>query len=193
MLVRHGETEWSRAWRHTGRTDVPLTEDGRAAAGALAPALSTRSFALVLTSPLSRARETAALGGFPDATPDDDLVEWDYGAYEGRTSADIRAEVPGWYLWDDGVPGGEELAEIGTRVDRVIGRVLAADGDVLVFAHGHVLRVLGARWLDEPPAFGRHLALDPTTLSVLGWEHDRPVITQWNAPATALGPGDRRS
>jgi probable phosphoglycerate mutase len=135
----------------------------------------------VLTSPLSRARETAALAGFPDGIPDPDLVEWDYGDYEGRTSADIRTDVPDWYLWDDGVPGGETLADVGARVDRVIGRALAAGGDVLVFAHGHVLRVLGARWLDQPPAFGRHLALDPTTLSLLGWEHDRPCITQWNA------------
>lgn len=184
IAVRHGETEWSLAGRHTGRTDVPLTDVGRARAEQLGDALRGQAFALVLTSPLSRARDTAALAGFPDAIVDDDLREWDYGDYEGRTTLDIREERPGWFLWDDGVPSGESIADIATRADRVIERARAIDGDVLVFAHGHILRVLAARWLDQDPGFGRHLVLSPATLSILGHEREAPALETWNAPVS---------
>src|SRR5437773_7812118 len=157
FAVRHGETEWSLATRHTGRTDVTLTDVGRERAERLGDALRGRPFALVLTSPLGRARDTAALAGFADAAVDDDLREWDYGDYEGRTTLEIREERPGWFLWDDGVPNGESIDDVAVRADRVIARVRATEGDVLVFAHGHVLRILAARWLDERPGFARHL------------------------------------
>jgi probable phosphoglycerate mutase len=183
VLVRHGETDWSRAGRHTGRTDVPLNEQGRIRAGALAAKLGGRQFALVLTSPLSRASETCRLAGLGEqALVDDDLMEWDYGAYEGRTTAEIRSERPGWSLWSDGVPGGETVAEVGARADRLISRLEDTGGDVAVFAHGHVLRVLGARWVGLPPNDGRLLALDPAAVSVLGHEHDWRVIRGWNQP-----------
>ncbi len=181
-VVRHGETEWSRVGKHTGRTDIPLTEAGRRAATSLRAPLAERTFSLVLTSPLARARDTATLAGHPAATVDDDLVEWDYGDDEGRTTAEIREERPDWFLWDDGVRNGETLEGVAARASRVITRALAADGDVLVFAHGHVLRVLAACWVEQPPGFGQRLALDPVTISVLGWEHDRPCVTTWNAP-----------
>jgi probable phosphoglycerate mutase len=184
-LVRHGETEWSRTGRHTGRTDVPLTERGRDNARLLAPVLKEGMYALVLTSPLSRARETATLAGFGDAVVDDDLHEWDYGDYEGRTTPQIQSSGDAdWFLWRDGVPNGETIADVAARADRVIDRVRSVDGDALVFAHGHFLRVLGARWLGSSPEFGRHLALSPATLSVLGWEHAAPAIQTWNAPVT---------
>jgi probable phosphoglycerate mutase len=132
---------------------------------------------------MARARDTAAQAGFPDAVVDEDLREWDYGDYEGRTTSEIRAAGhPGWFLWDDGVPNGETLDDVAKRADRVIARARAADGDVLVFAHGHYLRVLASRWLDLDPAFGRHLELAPATLSVLGWEHTIPAVEAWNAP-----------
>jgi probable phosphoglycerate mutase len=182
-LVRHGETEWSRAGKHTGRTDVPLTDAGRQAASALRAPLAGRAFSLVLTSPRARARDTAALAGYPAATVDDDLAEWDYGDDEGRTTAEIRHDRPNWFLWDDGVRNGETLEDVAARAKRVIARALAADGDVLVFAHGHVLRVLAACWIEQAPRFGQRLALDPATISVLGWEHDRACITSWNVPA----------
>lgn len=182
-LVRHGETEWSRNGRHTGRTDIPLTDAGRATAARLAHVLAGRRYAAVLTSPLARARDTAAIAGFADAAVDDDLREWDYGDYEGRTTPDIREhDRPAWFLWDDGVPNGETVDEVGTRADRVIARARAIDGDVLVFAHGHFLRVLASRWLGREPGFGRHLVLSPATLSVLAWERDWPAIEAWNAP-----------
>ena len=184
FTVRHGETEWSRAGRHTGRTDIPLTDAGRIAAERLAPMFRGRAFELVLTSPLSRARDTAALAGHPDAIVDDDLREWDYGDYEGRTTADIRTERPNWFLWDDGVPGGETIADVAARCDRVIAKARAADGDVLAFAHGHVLRILAARWIDHEPRFGAHLVLSPATVSILGSEHDVPALEVWNASAT---------
>jgi probable phosphoglycerate mutase len=184
FAVRHGETEWSLTGRHTGRTDVPLTEAGRDRARSIAAALSGRSFALVLTSPLARARDTAALAGFPDAEADEDLREWDYGDYEGRTTSDIRDERPGWFLWRDGVPNGESIDDVATRADRVVARARAADGDVLVFAHGHFLRIVGARWLEQSPQFGRHLVLSPATISILGEERDQPAIEVWNAPAS---------
>jgi len=182
-VVRHGETEWSRDGRHTGRTDIPLTDAGRAVAGALVHALGRRTYALVLTSPLARARDTAALAGFPDAAVDEDLHEWDYGDYEGRTTAEIRStQDRDWFLWDDGVPNGETLGEVSVRADRVIDRVRTIDGDVLAFAHGHFLRVLASRWLGLAAGFGRHLVLSPATLSVLGWERHAPAIEAWNAP-----------
>ena len=182
FAVRHGETEWSIATRHTGTTDVPLTDAGRDQAGRVGAALRGRSFALVLTSPLSRARDTAALAGFPDAEVDDDLREWDYGDYEGRTTPDIREDRPGWFLWDDGVPNGETIDQVAARTERVIARVRAVDGDVLAFAHGHVTRILAARWLDQAPGFGRHLVLSPATLSILGSEREAPALETWNAP-----------
>ena len=142
-VVRHGETEWSRDGKHTGRTDIPLTDAGRAVAAKLAQALGDRTYALVLTSPMARARDTAAIAGFPDAVVDDDLREWDYGDYEGCTTSEIRrSDDADWLLWDDGVPNGETLADVSARADRVIARVRAIDGDVLAFAHGHLLRVL---------------------------------------------------
>jgi probable phosphoglycerate mutase len=181
VVVRHGPTEWSTQGRHTGRTDIPLDDDGRRAAAALASLLARREFALVLTSPLARARDTAALAGFADAAIDDDLLEWDYGEYEGRTTADIRGERPGWLLWTDGVPAGEDAAAVGRRADRVLARLRAADGDALVFAHGHVLRVLAARWIELPPEGGMRLALEPARPSTLGYEREVAVIQEWNA------------
>jgi broad specificity phosphatase PhoE len=194
ILLRHGETEWSRALRHTGRTDIPLTKAGEAAAAALAPALAARHVRAAFTSPAQRAVRTAALAGLTDAKEDPDLWEWDYGGYEGRTSADIRREQPGWYLWRDGVvPGdaahpGETVAQVGARADAVLGRVrpLLAEGDVVLVAHGHLLRVLTARWLGLDPADGRLFRLDTGTLSTLGTEHNEPVINSWNVPPLAL-------
>jgi probable phosphoglycerate mutase len=180
-LLRHAETEWSRGGRHTGRTDIPLTERGRAAARAHAPQVAEHDFALVLSSPLGRARETAALVGLGDrAQLRDDLLEWDYGAYEGITTKEIQAERPGWSLWSDGCPDGETAAQVGARVDRVIAEALTADGDVALFAHGHVLRVLGARWAEQPPEFGGRIALSTASICVLGFEHDERVIWRWN-------------
>jgi broad specificity phosphatase PhoE len=181
VLVRHGETEWSRTGRHTGRTDVPLTEHGRRQAEAAGDAFREREFALVLTSPLGRALETCRLAGFGDrAQPRDELMEWDYGAYEGRTTADIREERPGWTLWHDGVVDGETVDQVGERADRVIAELRSLDGDALLFAHGHVLRVFAARWLGLEPDAGRLFALDPATLSTLGYERETAVIRLWN-------------
>ena len=180
VIVRHGETEWSQAWRHTGRTDVPLTEEGRAKAAALRPSLAGRAFALVLTSPLQRARETAALAGFPDAEVCDDLLEWDYGDDEGRTSMEIREERPGWSIWSDGPKNGEPIAHVAVRAERVIDRALAANGDVLLFAHGHILRILTARWLALEPEIGKRFLLATAAPSTLGWEHDYRVIESWS-------------
>ena len=183
VLIRHGETEWSRTGRHTGRTDIPLTERGRREARAVGAALRDRQFALVLTSPLERAAETCSLAGFGErAVQRDELMEWDYGAYEGRKTVDIRQERPGWALWRDGVPDGETAAQVGARVDRMIAELRAVDGDALIFAHGHVLRVLAARWLGLEPEAGRLLALDPATISTLGYERETPVIQLWNQP-----------
>jgi len=183
VLVRHGETEWARDGRHTGRTDVPLTDRGRVQAEAVGAALVGRDFALVLTSPLGRALETCRLAGFGErAVQRDDLMEWDYGAYEGRTTAEIREERPGWTLWGDGVPEGETVEHVAARVDRVLDEVRARDGDSLLFAHGHVLGVLSARWLGLEPTAGRLFTLDPATLSMLGWERETAVIQLWNEP-----------
>jgi broad specificity phosphatase PhoE len=183
VIVRHGETDWSKAHRHTGRTDVPLTDEGVAEAARLKPALAGRPFALVLTSPLRRARETAALAGFPDAELCDDLLEWDYGKDEGRTSAEIREERPGWSVWSDGPKDGEPLAHVAVRVERVIELALAADGDTLAFAHAHVLRILTARWLALHPAVGKRFQLATAAPSTLGWEHDYRVIESWSCRA----------
>jgi probable phosphoglycerate mutase len=183
VLVRHGETEWSRAGKHTGRTDVPLTEIGRQQAQMVGEALLDRRFATVWTSPLARALETCRLAGFGDvAVPKDELMEWDYGQFEGRTTPEIRNEQPGWTLWRDGVPGGETAERVAERVDRVLAQAASVPGDVLLFAHGHLLRVLAARWLGLEPAAGRLFALDPATLSVLGYERETRVLRLWNRP-----------
>jgi len=181
-LVRHAETEWSRDLRHTGRTDIPLTDRGRAAAAALKPRLADHEFARVLVSPLVRARETAELAGLgADAQLRDDLMEWDYGDYEGITSAEIRERRPGWSLWRDGCPGGEDADAVGARADRVIAEVLAvADGDVACVAHGHLLRVLAARWLQQPAAFGGRLVLATGAVCRLGFEHEQRALLSWN-------------
>lgn len=180
-MVRHGETLWSRSGQHTGHTDIALTEAGRRDAVELAGRLRDQTFGLVLTSPLSRARATAAFAGFADAIVDDDLREWDYGDYEGMTTAAIRADRPDWVLWSDGAPGGETIEQVSARVDRVVERARLADGDVLAFGHGHLLRVLASRWLGQDAALGAHLALDPATLSRLGDDRSTPVICTWNA------------
>jgi broad specificity phosphatase PhoE len=179
LLVRHGETEWSASGRHTGRTDIPLTDRGRVQARALGAALAGRRFALVLTSPLSRAADTSRLAGV-EATVDEGLREWDYGDHEGRTTPEIRQEDPEWTVWRGPVPGGELLEEVAVRADRVIERILAAGGDVAVFSHGHFLRVLTARWLELPAVEGRRFALDTATLSVLGIEREVRAVRRWN-------------
>jgi broad specificity phosphatase PhoE len=180
-LVRHGETEWARLGRHTGRTDIPLTALGREQAASVAARLRGRGFALVLSSPLARALDTARLAGFADRVrTDDDLLEWDYGADEGRTTPEIRVDRPGWTIWADGPAAGETIDQVARRVDRVVELARAQAGDVLAFAHGHVLRVLAARWLDLPPRSGGMFALSTATLSILGWERDAPVIERWN-------------
>jgi broad specificity phosphatase PhoE len=180
VLIRHGETEWSRDGKHTGNTDILLTERGREQAAALGAALAAQRFVRVLMSPLARAADTARLAGF-DAEPRDELREWDYGAYEGRKTSEIRAERPGWTLWADGVPNGETAAGVAARVDAVLADLRTVEGAALVFAHGHLLRVLAVRWIGLEPEAGRLLALDPATVSVLGYERETPVIRVWNA------------
>jgi probable phosphoglycerate mutase len=182
-LVRHGETDWARLGRHTGHTDVPLTPVGRRQARSLGRRLAGHHFALVLASPLSRAAETARRAGYGEVIElEADLREWDYGDLEGRTTADIRAEIPDWTIWSGPWPGGESAAAVGARADRVIARCRDPNvaGDTLLFAHGHLLRVLAARWLGLRPADGGILALSTATTSVLGWERERPVIETWN-------------
>jgi probable phosphoglycerate mutase len=180
-LARHGETDWSRSGRHTGRTDVPLTEVGRGQAESLAARVAGHPFALVLTSPLSRAAETSVLAGYGAvAMADPDLQEWDYGELEGRRTDEIREELPGWTIWEGPWPGAETIDEVAARADRVISRLRAIDGDVLVFSHGHLLRILAARWLGLSPSMGRMFALTTATLSVLGWERGAPVVERWN-------------
>jgi broad specificity phosphatase PhoE len=183
VLLRHGATEWSLTGQHTGRTDVPLLDLGRQQAVAAGELLSDMEFAQVLTSPLQRAKETCELAGF-DGEPEPDLLEWDYGEYEGRTTTEIRVDRPGWSLWNDGVLGGEGAADVGRRVDRVIERARLADGDTLCVAHGHVLRVLTARWVGLPPVGGRVFYLSTATVSILGWERETPVVTLWNQSPT---------
>ncbi len=180
-LIRHGETEWSASGRHTGRTDIPLTEEGIRQGRALGRYLAGRSFALVLTSPLSRAADTCGLAGYGSmAQPSDDLLEWDYGQAEGRTTAEMRKKRPGWSVWDGGPPGGETVEQVGRRTDRAIARAVEAAGDVALFAHAHVLRILAARWLGLPPDDGRLFILGPASVSVLGWEREGRVISRWN-------------
>jgi broad specificity phosphatase PhoE len=192
VLARHGETEWSRDRRHTGRTDIPLTENGRRQAAVLRDQFAGRSFARVLSSPLSRALETCREAGLGDqAELTADLCEWDYGDYEGITTAEIRTRRPDWYLWRDGCPGGETAEDVGRRVDRVLDSLSQLQGDAAVFAHGHVLRVLTARWLGLGPDQGALFKLDTGTLSLLGYERETRVITRWNAPVTALAPPRR--
>ncbi len=178
--VRHGETEWSRDGRHTGRTDVPLTPAGEAAAREIGERLHGEPFDLVLTSPLARSRDTARIAGYPDAHVEGDLAEWDYGDYEGISTPQIRESVPGWTVWTDPVPGGESAEQVGLRLDRVIAKVHAVSGRVLVFGHGHSLRALAARWLGQPVSGGRSYLLDTATVSVLGYERETPVIARWN-------------
>lgn len=180
-VVRHGATEWSTAGRHTSITDLPLLPDGEETAVALGARLAEVDFRLVLTSPRRRARHTAELAGFADAEVTDDLAEWAYGDYEGLTTAQIREAVPGWTIWTGVSPGGETGAEVAARLDRVVARAREASGRTLVFAHGHSLRVLAARWLGLPPEGGRLLRLDTATLSVLGFERETAVVLRWNA------------
>ena len=186
VLVRHGETEWTGTRQHTGKTDVPLTDEGRRQAELVGEALRGRRFGLVLTSPLRRASETCRIAGFGDvAQPRDDLAEWDYGEYDGRTTAEIRTERPAWSLWSDGTPGGESAADIGRRADRVVAELREATTDAVVFGHGHQLRVLAARWLGLDPSDGRLFALSTGAISILGHERETPVIQRWNEPLEA--------
>jgi broad specificity phosphatase PhoE len=179
-LLRHAETEWSRNGKHTGRTDIPLTDAGRDVARALGKRLEGQTFAAVLCSPLGRATETADLARLKCTGLRDDLLEWDYGDYEGITTPEIRERRPDWYLWRDGVPNGETPDEVSARCDRLIDEVRGVDGDVALFAHGHVLRALGARWLEEPVAFGGRLFLSTGSVSVLAYERETRVLRLWN-------------
>lgn len=186
VLVRHGETEWSLSGQHTGVTDIPLTEHGREVARRLAPMLGAETFALVLTSPLRRARDTCALAGLADnAAIDSDLREWDYGKYEGLTPQQIRATNPSWLLFRDGAPGGEQAEHVAARADRLIARARAARGNVALFGHGHVLRVLAARWIGLPGSEGGRFLLGTATLNVLSYYRGTPAIQCWNAPLSS--------
>jgi probable phosphoglycerate mutase len=191
VVVRHGATEWSENGRHTSRTDLPLLPSGIERARTLAPVLARFSFERVLSSPLQRAVKTAELAGFGDRielTPD--LTEWDYGDYEGLTSPQIHETDPDWNLWRDGCPGGESPVDVSLRADRVIADAVTADGDVLMFAHGHILRSLSARWLGFEVAGGERLLLSPATISILGHEHATRVLERWNAPAAVAVAAD---
>jgi len=184
VLVRHGETEWSRTRRHTSFTDLPLTEQGRREADRLKPLLAKWTFGLVLSSPRLRALETAELAGFGgQVQTEPDLTEWHYGQYEGLTTAEIRRTVPGWTVFTHPCPGGETPEQVAARVDRVVARVRPVEGAVLLFAHAHVLRVLAARWIELDPRAGRHLVLNTGTASLLGYEHGHPAILSWNVPS----------
>jgi broad specificity phosphatase PhoE len=184
VIVRHGETDWSASGRHTSHTDLPLNEHGRSRALALGAELAARSYESVLCSPLRRARETCELAGYAaSAVVCEELREWDYGEYEGLTTPEIRVQRPDWNLWRDGCPGGERPEQVGARADRLLERARDADGDVLVFAHGHILRVLAARWIELPPAGGARLALVAGALGVLGHERETSVIEHWNTAA----------
>ena len=210
VLARHGETEWSRDLKHTSHTDLPMTEHGREEAQRLRPAFAGRTFEMVLSSPMQRAVETCRAAGLGDQVETtEDLLEWDYGEYEGITTAEIREERPGWYLWRDGCPGGETAADVGRRVDRVIAQLpalgsprtaqggagrggrFAHGGDAAIFAHGHLLRVLTARWLGLGPESGALFKLDTGTISTLGYERDTRVITGWNSPVRGAEPEPR--
>ncbi len=191
FLVRHAQTEWSESRRHTGRTDIPLTEDGRENARTLGLRLRGREFARVLSSPLSRARETAQLAGFERAELREELLEWDYGDYEGLTTAEIRTSRSGWSLWRDGAPGGESPADVGRRLAPLLAELRQLAGDVIVFSHGHVLRALAALWIEMDAAGGAHLALDTGAVSALGWDRETPVLRLWNdAGRLPSGPAD---
>jgi broad specificity phosphatase PhoE len=181
VLVRHGETEWSKSGKHTGISDIPLTGKGRAEAKEVGGLLKKFNFGLVLVSPAQRAQDTCKLAELGDsAIITEDLSEWNYGAYDGQTTPEIQQKRPGWSLWRDGVVDGESVTQVGDRADRVIATALSVSGDVALFAHGHILRILTARWLGLPAKDGALFALDPATLSVLGWEHDTHVISRWN-------------
>jgi probable phosphoglycerate mutase len=196
FAIRHGETEWSVNGRHTGTTDLPLTANGRRLAALLRPVLSGRAFALVLVSPLRRARETCELAGLAaQAIVEPDLVEWNYGDYEGLTPRQIHERAPGWLIFRDGCPGGETPEQVAARTDRVIARARAGEGDVALFAHGHVLRVLAARWVGLPASGGQHFLLDTGTLNVLDHYRGVPALKTWNAPLVGdVSPvGERRS
>lgn len=183
FLLRHGQTEWSESGQHTGCSDIPLTPEGEANATRLAPVLAQENFKLVLSSPLQRAVRTCELAGLGDRREDEpDLVEWDYGEYEGLTTAEIRKHDPGWTVFCHPTPGGETAAQIGARLDRVVARVRAVDGDAALFGHGHALRVFAARWLDLPPEDGRHFMLGTATVCVMSYEHNAPAVLRWNAP-----------
>lgn len=189
-LVRHGQTEWAMLGRHTGRTDIPLTADGRGQATAIGDRIGgDASFARVLTSPRIRASETAALAGYPDAVVDPDLAEWDYGALEGLTTPAIRNLHPGWSIWIGPWPDGETVEAVGARADRVLARARDVDGDVLLFSHGHLLRVLAARWLGLDPSFGRLFGLSTGTVSILGWDRENRVVETWNEACHLDGGG----
>lgn len=185
FLVRHGATEWAKDGRHTGSTDLPLLPEGEDAARTLAPALAEETFGQVLTSPMVRARRTAELAGFPDAEVDDDLRELGYGEYEGLTTTQIRERDPGWSIWTGVTPGGEAPEDVAARLDRVVARARSIEGDTLVFAHGHSLCALAARWLGEPVSSGRFFVLNTTTLSLLSEHHGSPVVGIWNSPAAS--------
>ena len=183
VLVRHGETEWSRALKHTGRTDIPLTDEGHDEAELVAHALAGRRFSRVLSSPLRRALDTARLalpGVEPELRPE--LAEWDYGDYEGITTVEIRKSVPDWTVWRYGARGGESVEAVGARVDLLVAELREAKADVAIFSHGHLLRVLTARWLELPPTEGRRFVLDTGTISILGWERETPALLRWNEP-----------
>jgi len=181
LLVRHAETQWSRDLRHTGRSDIPLTEAGRDAARALAARLDPAGFPLILVSPLLRARETCDLCGFGErAELREELVEWDYGDYEGLTTEEIKRRRPDWYLWRDGCPGGEDVAQVGARADRVIAEIKGIPGPVAIFSHGHMLRVLGARWAELDAADGSRLGLSTGATCLLGYERHTAILVRWN-------------
>jgi broad specificity phosphatase PhoE len=183
FAIRHGETAWSLSGQHTGTTDIPLTDNGRRLAERLRPVLAKETFSLVLVSPLQRARETCALAGLGDAAViERDLMEWNYGEYEGLTTKQIHETRPGWLIFRDGGLGGESPEQVGDRVDRVIARARAAKGDVALFAHGHVLRALVARWIELPASAGQHFLLDTGTLCILGYYRDVPAVKVWNGP-----------
>jgi broad specificity phosphatase PhoE len=183
FAIRHGETVWSLSGQHTGTTDIPLTDNGRRLAERMRPVLASETFALVICSPMQRARETCELAGLgATAIIDGDLVEWNYGQYEGLTPEQIHVGVPGWLIFRDGCPGGEAPEEVGARVDRVIARARAVNGNVALFAHGHILRVLAARWIGLPAGAGQHFLLDTGTLCVLGYYRNIPAVRVWNGP-----------
>jgi len=188
FVIRHGETAWSLSGQHTGTTDIPLTDNGRRLAERLRPVLAKEAFVRVFVSPMQRARETCELAGLGNgAVLDADLVEWSYGEFEGLTPTQIHEKVPGWVIFRDGCPGGETPDQVGARADRVIARVRAVEGDVALFAHGHVLRVLVARWIGLPAGAGQHFLLDTGTLCVLGYYREIPAVKVWNGPLPTTG------